>query len=300
MALVVDGGGLVNKGGALGTGAACCCNKCSGPCDEENPCATGCVCVDGQCVGGGACCLPERCTVELDVDFTGTEYEGGPPPTPAGWTQIGALVPEFPNVIHYIHVIPDTEPCDDQSQYYADLVAAITAWSDDLSLPIGATAFSAVAQQEASCQDGLSQSACEEQGGTYHPGQTCAEEPCCDCKATGDQEIDYCTQVDGEWQYCSLGQCVPCECGEGWTTTIREEGVFPWGEAYRVVDCSYSSDADYETCCSPDAPREDGPLGPGTGPLANCEAYNAMLASSNPNLLIEEAGVNCLPDNPLP
>jgi hypothetical protein len=27
MALVVDGGGLVNKGGALGTGAACCCNK---------------------------------------------------------------------------------------------------------------------------------------------------------------------------------------------------------------------------------------------------------------------------------
>jgi hypothetical protein len=28
MALVVDGGGLVNKGGALGTGAACCCGGC--------------------------------------------------------------------------------------------------------------------------------------------------------------------------------------------------------------------------------------------------------------------------------
>jgi hypothetical protein len=50
MALVVDGGGLVNKGGALGTGAACCCNKCSGPCGCENPCPEGCVCCDGTCV----------------------------------------------------------------------------------------------------------------------------------------------------------------------------------------------------------------------------------------------------------
>lgn len=82
MALVVDGGGLVNKGGALGTGAACCCNKCSGPCpngvsecapgcgcsdsqcvpcsgpcDAENPCPAGCACVDGACVAdSGACC----------------------------------------------------------------------------------------------------------------------------------------------------------------------------------------------------------------------------------------------------
>ncbi len=86
MALVVDGGGLVNKGSALGTGQACCCNKCSGPCpegvsecapgcgckdsqcvpcsgpcDEENPCPEGCVCVDGECVTAGACCwCPEQ------------------------------------------------------------------------------------------------------------------------------------------------------------------------------------------------------------------------------------------------
>jgi hypothetical protein len=33
MALVVDGGGLVNKGGALGTGAACCCTPPPPPCD---------------------------------------------------------------------------------------------------------------------------------------------------------------------------------------------------------------------------------------------------------------------------
>ena len=49
MALVVDGGGLVNKGGALGTGAACCCNKCSGPCEANGDCAPGCVCVYGEC-----------------------------------------------------------------------------------------------------------------------------------------------------------------------------------------------------------------------------------------------------------
>jgi hypothetical protein len=134
------------------------------------------------------------------------------------------------------------------------------------------------------------------------PGCVCVDGECveCNCVLFASQRINYCTQVDGGWQYCSLGQCVPCECGDGWTTTILEEGVFPWGEAYRVVGCSYSSDADYETCCSPDAPREDGPLGPGTGPLANCEAYNAMLASSNPNFLLEEVGVGCLPDNPLP
>ena len=74
MALVVDGGGLVNKGGALGTGAACCCNKCSGPCDEENPCPEGCACVDGECV---ACCTvgdtqyAPNATVSVTEDITG-------------------------------------------------------------------------------------------------------------------------------------------------------------------------------------------------------------------------------------
>ena len=59
MALVVDGGGLVNKGGALGTGAACCCNtsKCSGGCAESlftAPCT-----VDDSGVPD-CCCCPEN------------------------------------------------------------------------------------------------------------------------------------------------------------------------------------------------------------------------------------------------
>lgn len=84
MALVNQGGALRLVGGALGTGQACCCNKCSGPCpngveecapgcgckdsqcvpcsgpcDENNPCPEGCSCVDGQCVEG-YCCINGR------------------------------------------------------------------------------------------------------------------------------------------------------------------------------------------------------------------------------------------------
>jgi hypothetical protein len=124
--------------------------------------------------------------------------------------------------------------------------------------------------------------------------QACCCKKECNCVVFASQQIDYCTQVDGEWQYCSLGQCVPCECGEGWTTTILQEGVLPWGEAYRVVGCSYSSDADYETCCSPDAPRDE------FDALADCEAYDAMIASNNTNFILDEAFVGCFSDNPLP
>jgi len=56
MSLTAQGGKLVVRNGALGTTQACCCNKCSGPCDAENPCGEGCVCVDGQCVAATGCC----------------------------------------------------------------------------------------------------------------------------------------------------------------------------------------------------------------------------------------------------
>lgn len=87
MALVNQGGSLLLRNGALATGAACCCSKCSGPCptgvsecapgcgckdsqcvpcsgpcDGENPCPEGCVCVNGECVSGCVC-------------FTGYEVE---------------------------------------------------------------------------------------------------------------------------------------------------------------------------------------------------------------------------------
>jgi hypothetical protein len=77
MSLVVDGGGLVNKGGALGTGAACCCNKCSGPCDGENPCPEGCQCVDGECVSSPCVCgLPYPAGTTVTAEFTVTLKDG--------------------------------------------------------------------------------------------------------------------------------------------------------------------------------------------------------------------------------
>lgn len=85
MDLVVQNGALLKKGNSLGTGQACCCGKCSGPCptgvgdcapgcgcknsecvpcsgpcDEANPCPEGCECVEGTCRGG---CLGRPCGV---------------------------------------------------------------------------------------------------------------------------------------------------------------------------------------------------------------------------------------------
>jgi hypothetical protein len=55
MALVVDGGGLVNKGGALGTGQECCCG---GPPCPHPPIGTECDdsrCRPGDCPDGCFC-----------------------------------------------------------------------------------------------------------------------------------------------------------------------------------------------------------------------------------------------------
>lgn len=84
MALVVDGGGLVNKGGALGTGAACCCGGGGGVCDCQNPCPEGFQCVDGECVAGVTdCCFCYYTTgfqgfaEERDVQKAAVEACGG-------------------------------------------------------------------------------------------------------------------------------------------------------------------------------------------------------------------------------
>jgi len=58
--ITVQNGQIVLRDGAIGTEQACCCKKCEGPCDEENPCPEGCLCVDGECaqvcvVGEVAC-----------------------------------------------------------------------------------------------------------------------------------------------------------------------------------------------------------------------------------------------------
>ena len=54
-------GKLLLSGGKIATSAACCCNKCSGPCDEENPCPEGCYCNCGVCWPNEGCPCPPGC-----------------------------------------------------------------------------------------------------------------------------------------------------------------------------------------------------------------------------------------------
>jgi hypothetical protein len=48
--ITLQDGKIVIREGKVGTEQECCCEKCAGPCDEENPCPAGCSCVDGECV----------------------------------------------------------------------------------------------------------------------------------------------------------------------------------------------------------------------------------------------------------
>jgi len=98
MALINQGGALLLQGGALASGAACCCGKCSGPCpngvadcatgcgcssgqcvpcqgacDEENPCPEGCYCCNGQCIGG--CPDFSGCRIRVYEDYGDFQIE---------------------------------------------------------------------------------------------------------------------------------------------------------------------------------------------------------------------------------
>jgi hypothetical protein len=61
--ITVQDGQIVLRDGAIGTEQACCCKKCSGPCEENEDCAPGCRCVDGECVEecSGPCEENEDC-----------------------------------------------------------------------------------------------------------------------------------------------------------------------------------------------------------------------------------------------
>lgn len=61
MAIVTNGDKIILRNGALGTGQACCCNKCSGLCSELNQCQPQCRCdisaptsYGGKCVRNGS------------------------------------------------------------------------------------------------------------------------------------------------------------------------------------------------------------------------------------------------------
>ena len=77
MAITVEDGKIVVEGGSIGTGQACCCKKCEGPCEENEDCAPGCRCVDGECVEecSGPCSECEEPDFACSVIFVDTEEE---------------------------------------------------------------------------------------------------------------------------------------------------------------------------------------------------------------------------------
>lgn len=47
--IAFQNGQPIFRGGLVGTGQACCCGGCSGPCSTTSDCAPQCKCVDGEC-----------------------------------------------------------------------------------------------------------------------------------------------------------------------------------------------------------------------------------------------------------
>lgn len=137
MAIVRSGGKIVSKDGKLGTGQACCCKKCEGPCDEENPCPEGCVCVDGQCVPptSGACC-GWICDYLGDILWPEDWYDPESPnyqnylsiPPPEGW--LGGFDGGW------LKTINGVENCTDPD-VYAAIVAELEAELNAYVVPLG-------------------------------------------------------------------------------------------------------------------------------------------------------------------
>ena len=81
MALINQGGKLLLQNGALTTGQACCCNKCSGPCDKYNKCVLGCGCdtslptaYAGECLKNGSVDHAIITEAECEECLTECEY----------------------------------------------------------------------------------------------------------------------------------------------------------------------------------------------------------------------------------
>jgi hypothetical protein len=149
--------------------------------------------VDGKlaaneaCCCDGACCLPGICWTGLTGIFWLFDENGGlicpdgPPPPPPGYF----LVESFcePGNGRVSRFRKDLDPADCPIDVIAENEAADNHFIQ-VSNPDGSPGIfsgggtDTGADVPPSCQDGLSQSACDELGGTFHSGQTCGGDPC--------------------------------------------------------------------------------------------------------------------------
>mgnify|MGYP006935472773 CR=1 FL=1 len=200
-----QGGKLLVSGGALASGSGCCCGEpppCSGPCDGENPCPEGCVCVDGQCVpsvAAGACC--ECPLVEIEgygslpfenendaQDWVSWENGTKAPAMKALAEENGWECAESTDA--YI----SSQPPDDEF-YIAEgafilgrCCGTVTETFVELDIenhpanPFvthGVYVCDASEGENRTCVDNKTAEECAAACGTHHPGQTCADDPCC-------------------------------------------------------------------------------------------------------------------------
>ena len=174
MALYLKNGSLLLKGGMLTTSQPCCCV-------------------------GGACCLPERCVLSFIASFPGVSASA---PEIAGYAGEVLNTSEGSTVCAYRKVLQvGQEQCSLSSQEVIAETAQIDAAVEALG---GVSAVYNPTWLAASCEDGLTQASCEQQGGTYHAGKTCAQNPC----------VNSCCLPDGTCvENLTQSECE--SCGEG-------------------------------------------------------------------------------------
>lgn len=68
----------------------------------------------------------------------------------------------------------------------------------------------ACCKPDGTCLDGITESACVSQGGTFHIGKTCAEKPCC-CITPPQPALDDCDGFNYFWAQCT-SFCDECTC----------------------------------------------------------------------------------------
>jgi hypothetical protein len=166
------------KDGKIGTEQECCCKKCQGPCDEENPCPEGCVCRNGVCVEATDSCCGWSCDYVADIEFPDIEDPEDIPDISAGMIAAGWV---FRDGVGYVKTITGEVDCDDPESVTVK-AAQLEAEVDAIVEGDGGVCEDVALIPEVSgfgCLDGLTQEECEETySGTFREGVRCDEEPC--------------------------------------------------------------------------------------------------------------------------
>ena len=176
------------------------CNPCEGPCDGENPCAPGCVCADGACVpDSGACChcpdqhyfawigMPAVAYCSSDTE-TAEEQQNQMDFDNA---RLANIIQEAEEqgweclVIVYSEII-SIGSCPapgfaGTGTLYKRTGAALDLTCCGVFDPDAPHAYfpPCIQGPERDCENGVTAEDCATRcNSTFHPGQTCAEDPC--------------------------------------------------------------------------------------------------------------------------